>query len=244
MIEPANYTFNIRNTEIDLHNRLSFTALANILQECASRHATALGVSTLDLMQTGRTWVLSKLKISMHETAKLGEQLTVRTWPGGAQGVRALRGFRMFDQSAQQLGTAESVWLILDMAQRKVVAIPDEVARLRVQAEPLAYKFKKTIPEVPQGTFEYRTSVAWHDLDINRHVNNNHYIRWIVDSFPFDFLNAHTLATAELVFLGESYYGDQIHVHTFHQGETSFIHEIRNDKSTVLVRAVTGWVRV
>ena len=110
MIEPAEYTFNIRNIEINLHKRLSFTSLANILQECASMHAAELGASTLDLMQGGHTWVLSRLRISMTESVQLGENLVVRTWPEGASGVRAYRTFRIYNGRGKEIGRAEDVW--------------------------------------------------------------------------------------------------------------------------------------
>lgn len=241
MTEPAEYTFNIRNIEVNLHNRLSGTSLANILQECASRHAATLGVSTLDLMRAGHTWVLSKLKISLNDTARLGDQLTVHTWPAGAHGVRAFRGFKIFNNEKQQIGTAESIWLILDLSQRKVIPIPHEVGLLQLEEDTLRYKFRKTIPQVQSAEYKYQSTVGWHDLDINRHVNNNHYLRWIVESFPFDFLNTHTMATAELVFLGESHYGDGIFVHTCREGDNTFIHEVRNQERAILMRAVTGW---
>ena len=41
------------------------------------------------------------------------------------------------------------------------------------------------------------------DLDINLHVNNTRYVQWIFDSQPFDFLNSHEIAAAEINFAQE-----------------------------------------
>jgi len=241
MLQAAEYKFTIRNIEVNIHSRLSFTALANMLQECASRHAAALGLSSLNLMEVGQTWVLSRLKINLVGSAALGERLTIRTWPEGGDGLRAFRGFRIFNEKRDQIGTAASVWLIIDIQKRKVVSLPDDILKLRVQEEEMDYNFEKSIPDIDKATYQYQSKAGWHDLDINRHVNNNHFIKWIVESFPYEFLCTHHMIGLDMVFKSECFFNDEIKSLTSAQSEDVYIHQLLKSETLELGRAVSTW---
>ncbi len=241
MVKAAEYTFTIRNVEVNIHNRLSFTALANMLQECASRHASELGVSSLDLMDSGKTWVLSKLKIELNGAPGLEDRLTIRTWPEGGDGVRAFRGFKIFGEKDELLGTAASVWLIIDIKKRRVVTLPSSIPDLRAGEEHVTYDFEKNIPPVETPTFSYETRAGWHDLDINRHVNNNHFIKWIIESFPYDYLQKHRMTGLDMIFKGECFMNDEIAALTRALDTHVFLHQLLKQDGSDLVRAVSRW---
>jgi hypothetical protein len=50
-------TYQIRSYEVDCHRRLSVLSIFNFMQEAASRHAEALGVSIQQLLSENYTWL-------------------------------------------------------------------------------------------------------------------------------------------------------------------------------------------
>jgi len=56
----------IRSYEVDCGGKLSIIAIFNFMQEAASKHAAALGVSIQQLREEDFTWLLSRLKIKIN----------------------------------------------------------------------------------------------------------------------------------------------------------------------------------
>ena len=64
-------TYQIRSYEVDCRHRLSILSIFNFMQEAASRHAEALGVSIQQLLSENFTWLLSRLKIKIESTEQI-----------------------------------------------------------------------------------------------------------------------------------------------------------------------------
>ncbi len=242
MEQPANYPFKIRAIERDLNGHLAIPALANMLQEAAWQHATKLGVSTYSLMDKGLTWVLSRFKIQiMHPLGGLSE-VTVKTWPAGAKGLRAYRGFQVRDSNGTLLATAESVWLILNIESKQVQPIPDFIKKFGAGSTEGDFNFSTSIPAITTVQYSSMHTAGWFDLDINKHVNNNHYIRWLIESLSYEFLSSHQLTKLEIVYKAECLYKDKVESKSQSAGDGEFIHSLVKNDTTELVRATTSWI--
>jgi len=242
MEKPAYYPFKIRAIEIDHKQRLSIPALTNMLQQAAWQHATQLGVSTYSLMEEGLTWVLSRFKVQIDHSLKHLQEVNVKTWPAGAEGLRAYRGFQLLKPDGNILATAESVWLIVDMKKKQVQPIPEFIKKFKTDPKEGDFHFSNSIPELTKVDYTYETKAGWFDLDINKHVNNNHYIKWLTESFPYDFLNTHQLHKLEIVYTAECFYNDNIEAKTQSTGNGEFIHSLVKNGSTELIRATSSWI--
>jgi len=243
MEKPAYYPFKIRAIEVDLQQRLSTPALTNMLQQAAWQHATQLGVSTYSLMQKGLTWVLSRFKIQIDRPLKNLQEVSVKTWPAGVEGLRAYRGFQLLDAEQNILATAESVWLIVDMKTKQVQPIPEFIKKFKTDPEEGDFHFSNAIPELTKVDYTYETRAGWFDLDINKHVNNNHYFKWIIESFPYDFLKTHQLHKMEIVYRAECLYNDIIEAKTQSEGNGEFIHRLIKNGDAELIRATSSWTK-
>ncbi len=241
MTDPAFYNFKIKTMEIDCRNRMNIPAIANMIQEAAWRHAKELGVSSYDLMRDGLTWVLSKLKIELLKNPGHESELIVKTWPSGADKYHAFRGFSIQNAQQEKLIKALTVWLIIDMNKREISQIPEYIKSLRCAEEVVTYDFTTNIPDVTQPQFQYKTKVCWHDLDINRHVNNNHYIRWALESFPEQHLFERDLQSLEIVFRGEGVYGEDIESVSQFIDKNQYLHNVHTADGKELIRAISMW---
>ena len=105
--------YQVRSYEVDCHHRLSILSIFNFMQEAASRHAEALGVSIQQLLSENFTWLLSRLKIKIISLPVWKDQIQISTWPSGTQRLFALRDFEIRDKDNQAFAAAVSAWLVL-----------------------------------------------------------------------------------------------------------------------------------
>jgi acyl-ACP thioesterase len=69
-------------------------------------------------------------------------------------------------------------------------------------------------------------AVKYSDMDLNNHVNNAAYARWMLDSYPLDFHRSHRVRSLAINFLGELDGNDSFEMVTETE-EPRFSHTIR-----------------
>ena len=165
-------TYTPRSYEVDAGGRLSVIALCNVMQDAASGHARALGVSVQHLLTEGRTWVLSRMALQIGRLPEVHQPIRVRTWPSGGSGLFALRDFLIAGQDRTVVAAGVSAWLVIDVATRRPLRIAPFLAKLRpVDAGHVLDSRLDKLPVSLPPDHEQRLQVRYRDLDINRHVN-------------------------------------------------------------------------
>lgn len=204
-------TFKVRANETDANQNLTIPALANYLQEAAWSHSIELKVSFHDLIPQGLTWVMFRLALHLTRLPKHGENVTIETWPSGVTSKHVFRDYRILDNKNELIGTAKSSWVVFDFHQRKVVAVPDFIKEIKIDADrqPVQYQEEK-VSIGSNFNLQKEIHVGWYDIDVNRHVNNLSYIRWLIDTLPVHFLQKHQLKEFDIVFRAESSLGDYL----------------------------------
>jgi len=237
--------FTIRSYEVDCHSRLSIVSVFNFMQEAASQHAHALGVSIQQLLSENYTWLLSRLKIKMNAYPVWNDQLTVDTWPSGVQRLFALRDFELKDQRDHTIGAALSAWLVVDTVRKRPVRVSSFVDRLKpVEGDHILQDQLEKLPAMQTHSHERIFRVRNRDLDINQHVNNASYVEWMLEGMPAAVQNEQRLAELEINFLAESFLQDRIVARCCPQDsrKREFQHcLIRESDGQALVRARTVW---
>ena len=169
---------------LDCTGRVKVAALCDFLQAAATSHAEILGVGMLDLMKQGVTWMLAKMDVSFGDLPASHEKLALTTWPSGVRGrLICCRDYDMRDSAGRTVLKATSEWVCVNFETRKLARLSPTLMTL---APPDAPKTELPgLPEfdkdalVPSG--ECQIPVRRADLDVNRHVNNVHYIEWLFE---------------------------------------------------------------
>ena len=181
----SDVTFTVRSYEAGITNHVTLPTLCNYMQEAAGISAARLGWGIQALQSEGLTWMLSRLRVSVQRYVPWGETITVRTWPSGVKGrLIAKRCFLGLDEKGAELFRASSEWLYVDMAAQKIAKLPETFADLVPAGTPdfelpdIGGKFAR-LPSV-DGSVEILTRHS--DLDFNDHVNNVHYVEWMLES--------------------------------------------------------------
>lgn len=157
------------------------------MQEAAGIHATRLGAGYEALKQIGITWVLVKSALKMEKYPGAGTKVCITTWPAPERRMFFPRFFIFQDEAGNLLGTASTLWALMDISTRTIVAPAAKGVTLPTPAEgPMKLELPGKI-RVPEGEIKTDTVVPkYSDLDINCHVNNSKYIDWFTDHIPLD----------------------------------------------------------
>ena len=241
-------TFRVRAYETDPSASASVPSICNYLQEAASNHANSLGVSVEQLTGQNLTWVLSRLHVEMDAYPQWRQTVRVETWPSGENGLYATREFVIYDEADERvLGRGTSAWLLIDVARRRPIRIPDFVTAIRLpeRGRVLPDTFDR-LPALPADAPHARTiRVRYSDLDLNRHANNVCYVAWALETLPVSLLESHRLTSLEVHFRAETAEGDVVEARaaTVDAPELTFLHRLdRASDGREVAVARTRWV--
>lgn len=211
MDTSADYGFQVRSYECGPDGRATLPTVCNYLQEAASLHAEALGFSRANFAAEGAniSWVLTRLRVKMARYPRWEESVTVVTYPRGGRRITAHRDFvvRVGDET---VGVATSEWMIIDLATRKIVPVPDRVYELANDERPPVIDgeaFSRLRWSCQETSGELSLRARRGDIDLNGHVNNVHYIEWLVETLPE---NAGAIRDFEIAFKSETLAGEEV----------------------------------
>jgi acyl-ACP thioesterase len=238
--------FEIRSYETDPQGRLQPAILCRLLQEAAVAHANNLEVGVQLLIDHGVAWVLTRLRLDMERWPGAGEELVVTTWPEAASKIFTERRFQLADATGRSIGAATTLWLMIDLEQRRAIRFPAYVAD-RLRRHDLGSRPAR-LPELEAPETMDRQlafTVRRTDLDLAGHVNNTSYIEWAVEAVPDEIWNGCDLARLDVQFISECHHGQTV-LSGCRQKETDdgveVGHQIlREDDGAETARAVTLW---
>jgi len=204
------YRVNVHETGPD--GRLSLFSLFDFLQDIASEHAVRLGFGRDDLMKENHIWVLSRMYAVISEWPMWEDKIVIRTWHKGTDKLFGMRDFEVFFTDGRQIASAASSWLIIDRYTKKIQR-PDNILSSSFDSPPknaLPRNAAKLEPVDNDSIVTPVFRVKISDLDMNLHTNNARYIKWVTDSYDLDFSMKNFPCSAEINYLAESVYDDEI----------------------------------
>ena len=202
--------YKVHSYEIDEYSNASFTAICNFMQETAWNHAENLQVGFSQLIERGLVWVLSRQRIRVHRYPRWGDRIIVNTWPSGMDRMYCYRDFKVETPEHETLVTATSTWFVIDMKSRRPQRT-ETFIDLRPEApERMFDAFAVKLDRMSEGGEESLRSVLFSDMDVNGHLNNVNYMKYVIDSMPREFIQTNRLTELEINYLNEGLYGDTV----------------------------------
>jgi len=229
------YNFQIKSYHSDQDGKLTLFSLFHFLQECAWDNARLNNFGYEFLKENKAFWVLSRILVYMDHYPNWKEEIQIKTWPKGTDGIFALRDFEII-LNDMVIGRVTTSWLILDMDTRR----PRKLDGFNffhenfMQEEAIPKKLEKIVLNGDPKILESR-KVYYSDLDVNRHVNNASYVRWILDSY-FSANHLNSIREFEINFISEISLNDEFTVHSVgNEDDKYFI--IKNSKNRDVCKA-------
>lgn len=237
----AHYT--VRTYDVDANKRMTAPALLRLMNEAAMQHVIQLKLSVWDLEAHQISWVLLRLDLYIQRLPLLGEEIEIVTYPSGFERMFTYRDYRVVDRTGYPVAQATSTWILMHTATRRPARLPDWVVE---RAEPL-FAAPDFLPRPASKLKEWRstenqltTTVGWHDLDFNWHLNNSHYLRLLLDALPQERLATEFPQRISLHYKAEANLGDLLVAESGSGSANSFQHRLLRGEE-VLAMAETAW---
>lgn len=227
--------FDIQSHHIYQNSEINLSYLLGCLQQAADRHTDSHNLGWNALHEKGCFWAIYRMGIRINRMPRKYDHLTVRTWPNPSQNVLQPRSFEVLDSQNESVVIGQSIWIILDDKEFKTLDVKDvmgaEVSDLLGAKE--GHDFNLKIGRVKtDGITPITRDVLYSDIDTNKHVNNTNYVRWLIDSYPAEFLYTHELTELVINYTKQARLGNRYSVYINMEKEEQHLASI--------VDAVTG----
>lgn len=198
--------------DIDFKKELKLSMLFSYFQEASSDASEELGYGIERLeKEFGVAWVLTKMRVDLIRIPKLGETITIETWPLEPRRLTYGRDFLVKDSENNVIIKAVSTWIILDLEERKIdrnqkvtIRYPAEERRRAIDC-----KMKKLKAKGPLD-ISYKKMIGYSDVDFNGHLNNARYVDYIMDCFQVSEHRKYKIKSMEVHFTNEALPGEVI----------------------------------
>ncbi|MBY7144798.1 acyl-ACP thioesterase [Virgibacillus sp. NKC19-3] len=210
ILYKQHYPIDLR--DVDFKKKLRLSTLFSHFQGVASLSSANLGAGIDDLANDyGVAWILMRIRVEITRMPEWNEDITIETWPQEPGKIEFERDFVVRDQKGIPIIRAVSVWVVMDLVERKV----KRASHISLQypsvmkERAIDYKLKKL--KSPQGLeTAYHKVIGYSDIDFNGHLNNSKYVDYILDCFPLEDHKTHEVKAMEVNFNQEALPGETI----------------------------------
>ncbi|MFA9391064.1 MAG: acyl-[acyl-carrier-protein] thioesterase [Prolixibacteraceae bacterium] len=234
--------FTVRSYHVDINRRLTIQKLCSFFQDIAGNHTVACGVGWEVMQDENLFWVLSRMKIEVNKYPEWRDQITIRTWSNGLDGLMAVRNFQVLSAKGEVVVKAISQWVMVNTETRRFVRADDFMRDFPLNAERLFENNPGKIEALKEGVKFGASEVSFTETDMNRHMNNVSYIDRIVNTYESEFLLSHQICDFEINFMKEAVPCESILVQQQKLSETEFLNNIiQEEGGKEMVRTKIVW---
>ncbi len=229
----------ILSGQCDTLMRFKTEAAFMTFQDVAGTHAVFIGVDDRSILKKDNAlWVISKTKMKINSLPLWDEEVTVRTWPMGAEGVRCNRCYQI-KKGDEVLINAISEWVIIDAttrALRKVetTSYPNDIDW--IQEKSIEERFRRFKDDFNDEDLVYKRLVRSGDIDVTHHTNNVTYITMLLDTFSVKELESKQWEDVEVSYLNESFEGEILSIYR-KEKEDGYYFSIKKEDGKVVLMA-------
>lgn len=201
--------YEIKYTDVDFDRKLRLSSLLSNLEQSSAISAEELGFGYSEITPRGLAFILANYYIEFIRPIKLGETLTVHTWPLAPTKLICLRDFELFC-GEEKVGVATSRWCLMDVDKYKLVPTSMLFADKNVvYNENRSVDFSAwRIPSFDDMDYCYDKVVRYSDYDYYNHVNNTKYADFVLDAFTTDFLRGKFLSQVQISYVKQCKEGE------------------------------------
>mgnify|MGYP001094529657 CR=1 FL=1 len=228
------YDFSIKSYDSDQKGKLTLHTLFHFLQECAWDNARLNNFGYEYLKSQNAFWVLTRILVQIDEYPDWRDEVRIKTWPKGTDGFFALRDFEIY-KDKRVIGKATTSWLILDAETKRPRKLDNFnfVFENFLQESAIDKKLEKVAVSRELIPVEQR-KVYYSDLDVNKHVNNATYVKWILDSLFSE--SEKEISAFEINFISELHLNDEFIINKAIEG-TKDVYMIKSLEGKEICRA-------
>ena len=230
--------FQLRYTDVDAFDNLKLSSLLAFLEESACLSADELGFGYDDLAPAQKGFIVINTYVELYRTIKLGDVLTVHTWPLKPGHLIFLRDFELYC-GQEKVGVCTTRWCMISTD--KFVPVPASSFFTKDFFD--SYNTERSIdfkdwkiPAVVSKDVVYSKLVTFSDYDHYFHVNNTKYADFMFDAFSVDELKGKNLKSAQITYVKQCKEGERIDFFKEDRDGFHFVEGKVNDETRVQMR--------
>jgi acyl-CoA thioesterase FadM len=240
---PFTNAYTVRVSEMDGNYRLDAYQLCSYFQDAIACHYADRGLAAYDLQRENRTWLLIGMRIDYPgEMPRWRTRVNVEIWPREAGRIRLYNDLIARSAAGEVIARGTSCFLVADQDTRRPVPLDSYASRLEICDE-------AALPGVRLGRIvaldgemhSYTQGVCSHDTDFNNHLNSLRYLLWAFEAIPRPFRKEHTLASIDVRYLQEAFYGDTVLSKATRRKDTVYHQLLREEDGAEICRMRSTW---
>lgn len=206
--------FVIHYHEVDAWEQASPLTMLYYLEDAAIAHSESAGYGTGRLREEALAWLLKRWCLHVDRYPRFGETVRIETWPSNFERFYGRREFLVWNKDREVIAKATSLWIFYNAAAKRPSRIRPEFGEL-YSLDPLRaiddpFLALHSIGPDGRADSEKEFAVRYSDIDTNWHVNNAHYLQWMLEAMPEEVYRNYEMASLEIQYTKETTYGSQI----------------------------------
>ena len=201
----------VRYSEMDYHKMLKPSSFLNFLQDVATVAADRGGFGYNEVYPKNLGWFLLKYHMEFKNYPQNIENLLIKTEARGYNKLFAHRDFDIYEKDGDLIGRVISYWALVNFKDKSMSApneiFPDKFDKVEKREDDLSF-IKVHAPERVDYKEEFK--VRYDDIDVNKHVNNMHYIVWAFEALPKTFRDEYKPKVIDMLYKKEIQYGNVV----------------------------------
>lgn len=204
--------FEVNFIDVDAYDNLKLSSLLSYLEDVACISAEELGFGYEALKAKNFGFILSNWYVELKRPVKLGEKLTINTWPLKPRFFVFLRDFEIYCGS-EKIGVATSRWCMFKLDDYSLVP----ASAYFNEGDFDGYNTNRSVEfsdwkirNVPEGERIYTKTVRNSDYDHYFHVHNTRYADFLLDAFDVAEFKNKSIVSAQINYLKQCKQNDKI----------------------------------
>ncbi|MFI3172403.1 MAG: thioesterase [Eubacteriales bacterium] len=211
-MEKYSQNFGVSFRDVDITGQLTINTLVDFMQEIARQHALKLGVD-YSSYEDDYYWIVVRTKAKLDTAPKIGDNIRIETYIAGTERLFSVRRFDIYDEENQLLGYIIAYYLLMNKRNHRPVKLKSLEGNASMFQQPYEGEpLKKPEEELEETLNVTKRLVYSSDIDTNYHMNNAHYIRWIMDMFSTTELEKKRIVSIQIQYVKEVLEGNEIEV--------------------------------
>ncbi len=227
--------YTVAPSDCGADGRLSYPGVFSLFQDLATAHADRLKLGYEELKPRSLFWLTVRTKIRFLSRPKMGERVTLRTWPETPGAVRCNRSYEI-RRGEELLVCGKTDWAILNTATGGITPLAGLFPALRFDLPCACPGGYARVPDRFEGDpfAEYRVRST--DIDVGGHMNNAAYPRALFGAFSNAELAGRELREVDLAFRAPCFEGQLLQFYRKENGDALDLRIARGEETVLLAR--------
>ena len=213
----------IRTRDCDMFGRWKPSAILETMQETATAHCESVDLGRAKTDERGVVWVVSRCRVEFVRPLRLNEPCRVETFALPEKHLFYPRGHLFLNGAGETVGGALSLWLLMDIATRRIVKNASVSAKLPIEDADPGVKGPETVRPLQTPPTVSHVTPQFTEFDVNGHANNTKYMDWCWNALGMEALKGRELAAFDVNYDSEILPGEAIRTELYRAGEDAYV---------------------